>query len=197
VQSLHRASHLWRPAIALTVVVGCAILGCGGERPTGTAPSPVRPPERPTNPPIYSAQLPDGGVVTLRLVEFQPPRGATLQVGEGAYVRAEVSVPDQKLMITLVVDGWSGSSPIGTSFLGGSAQFMCPPGRSPKQFLIGHDHSSRTPYPQATDPDVPLLRVRLGVTPYDPACSPPNIIPGDATPPLIVAIERVDWKHPQ
>jgi hypothetical protein len=51
-----------------------------------------------------------------------------------------------------------------------------------------------------SDPDVPFVRVRLEVSPYDLACAPPNVIPGSALPPvalLIVAVERVDWKRPQ
>ena len=77
---------------------------------------------------------------------------------------------------------------------------MCPPGGNRKQFLLGHEHSSRSQIPQMSDPDVPFVRVRLEVSPYDLACAPPNVIPGSALPPvalLIVAVERVDWKRPQ
>jgi hypothetical protein len=60
--------------------------------------------------------LPDGSTVTLRFVEFQPPRGSTLRVGDGAWVRVEVTVPEQKLLVSALAEAWDGNIPIRTSF---------------------------------------------------------------------------------
>lgn len=74
---------------------------------------------------------------------------------------------------------------------------MCPPGGNQKLFREGYEHSSTTQYPVASDRNVPFVRVKVVVSPYDLACAPPLSIPGDPTPPVIVAVERLDWKRPQ
>ena len=171
--------------------------GCGEGLPA-TAPSPARPAEFVAQPPSYSGRLPDGSEVTLRFLAFQPARGAALQVGEGAYIRVEVTVPDQMLLVDVTAEGWDGTRVVGTSFwYGGGVGFVCPPGANTrKQFLLGRDHSSSTPYPVPSDPDVPFVRVKVQVVPFERACNPPVSFPGDPTPPVITAIERLDWKRP-
>jgi CheY-like chemotaxis protein len=64
-------------------------------------------------------------------------------------------------------------------------------------FLLGYEKSTRTKYPIMNDPDVPFVRVKLFVTPFEQACAPPTTIPGTATVPIIDAVERLDWRRPQ
>lgn len=139
------------------------------------------------------------GHVGLRFVAFQPARGAQFIPGEGAYVTVQVYAPEEKLMLDVSAEGWDGARPVQTSFWPRrSSQFICPsnPGFNSKQFLIGYDRSTRTPYPQRGDPDVPFVRVELRVRPFDQACAPPTVIPGTPTVPIIEAVERLDWRRP-
>lgn len=192
-----RASRSIRTAVA--VLTHLALACSGGPSRSVTAPSPGRPPELPSNPPSYSLELPGGGRVGLRFVAFQPARGAQFIPGEGAYVTVQVYAPEEKLMLDVSAEGWDGARPVQTSFWPRrSSQFICPsnPGFNSKQFLIGYDRSTRTPYPQRGDPDVPFVRVELRVRPFDQACAPPTVIPGTPTVPIIEAVERLDWRRP-
>lgn len=184
-------------AVALVLLTHLTLACSGGPRQSVTAPSPGRPPELPSSPPSYSAELPGGGRVGLRFVAFQPARGAQLMPGEGAYIRVQVTAPDEKLMLDVWAEGWDGARPVYTSFWPrGSAQFICPPDTGSKLFQMGYDKSSRTTYPRMGDPDVPFVRVKLVVRPFDQACAPPTVIPGMPTVPIIEAVERLDWRRP-
>jgi hypothetical protein len=134
----------------------------------------------------------------LRFVVFQPARGAPLIPGEGAFIYVQVTAPDEKLMLEVQAEGWDGTRPVPTSFWPrGSTSFICPPSTGPRLFLLGYEKSTRTKYPIMNDPDVPFVRVRLFVTPFEQACAPPTTIPGRAMVPIIDAVERLDWRRPQ
>jgi len=186
------------------VLAVAAFSACGGDRTSPTGPT-----ETPIDIPTYTADVPGLGELTVKFLEFHPPRGGQLVPGQGAYIVVEYSLPSANLVVDFETYGASnedGSGLFGTSFLAGGdpgpsheMDIVC--GHDPGStyvtaFDIGQRSSRRTTFPAETDPDVPFIRLRVYVTPFESACNPPNGFSLDAEGPYLEVVERLDWKGP-
>ena len=185
------------PVLALVV-----FSACGGDRTSPTGPT-----ETPDDPPTYTADIPGLGELTVTFLEFHPPRGGQLVPGQGAYLVVEYSLPSANLIVEFETYGArnaDGSDLFGTSFLAGGdpgpsqeIDIVCATGSEyVSAFDIGWRSSRNTTFPAETDPDVPFIRLRVYVTPFESACSSPFEFSPEQQGPYLEIVERLDWKGP-
>jgi len=192
----------------LLLLLLSATAACGLVDP-GDRTSPQGPTETPADPPTYSAEVPGLGELTVKFLEFHPPRGAQLVPGQGAWFTVEYSLPRADLVVDFETYGATtadGGGLFGTSFLAGGdpgpsfeIDFVCGDDSGStyvSAFDIGRRSSRSTTFPAETDPDVPFVRVSVYVTPFESACSPPDAFSLDAQGPYMEIVERLDWKGP-
>jgi hypothetical protein len=188
---------------ALAVVLSGASLAAQGQGATSFGPT-----ESPVPAPTYTLDLPTGGQATFSIVEFHPPRGGRLRVGEGAFIRVRLTAPGGQYFLGRAAEAWDGKRSIPTSFLlgvGVQGHPVCGNAGAPlasSLFVVGHDSSVSTPYPQPRDPDVPSVRMKFWLMGFDVCPGLGNVAVADlkaliSGPPSLEIVERVDWKRPR
>ncbi len=183
-----------------------AISSCGGSG----GQSPVAPGssnEGSFPPPIaHKVALADGGELVAQFTEFHPPRGAKLARGQGAYVRLQWEMPRRPVLVSAAGDAWDGAQSLPTSFMTSNILFALPVCTTDPPTLLnrtdqfGRASHPRFEFPRPGDPDVPFVRIRLWITEWPHGCSGnlpmPPIREIQESPPILTAVERVDWRKP-
>jgi hypothetical protein len=114
----------WMPAVAIALCSG--VTACGGSTPTSPfGPTPSTNQEFPP-PATHRVELPDGGELVLRFVEFHPARGGRLIPDQGAYVRVQWEMPRRPVLVSAAGDAWDGTRSLTTSFMSSAILFAFP-----------------------------------------------------------------------